>query len=401
MNFLLLSKILWGIDLKNNFVLHFFLQNYTLHSYYTQDCYTTAIKTKKGSKMKANKSIILSTVAAMVMLATGCGDSSSTSTTTASTTPTTKATTFTVERGPLLGATVTDANQTLAKELGNGQYVFDTEISYPVTSTGGYIDVNRNGIVDAGEVKNTLKLETKEGKVVTLATTMASNEKLKAFLTNDLGIDITAILEKTPGTDKAIEALSDSVFKYVIENNISDTADMNDKELADIKGDYETRYQTYKEDTREAKERESELIGTMSIATLDDADALKARGDIEKEAEDNKVELDKIREELKKEVENLKEKLSQEMESTQAQEQKGAANMDDANMSENAQYSEQNAQTDVNSVDMTTSSTTDADTNTTTTTETTDTANTTDTATTTETTSTTDTESTSTTTATI
>ena len=264
--------------------------------------------------MKANKLIVLSSIAAMVMFTTGCGSSGSgvassavggTVPTTAASTSTTSST-FTVERGPLLGAVVIDANKTVARELGNGKYIFDKAIEYPVTSTGGYIDVNRNGLVDAGELKNTLKLETKEGNVVTLATTMSSNDKLKAFLVNDLGIDVTAISKKTPSNDKAIEALSDSVFKYVMENNISDTSAMDDKELADIKGDYEERYQTYKDDNVEAKEHEASLINGMRIVTLDDAEAQSARVEIEIEGKKQEAEFKKFKEEVKKQKESEK-----------------------------------------------------------------------------------------------
>jgi len=220
--------------------------------------------------MKITQKILLSSLTAIALLTSGCGDSSSES----------EGTTFTVERGPILGATVVDANGTEARELENGQYVFDQAVAYPVTSTGGYIDVNRNGVVDAGEVKNSLKLITTEGNIVTLATTLSSNETLKTFLVSDLGIDTDSILEGLPKSDKSIEALSDTVFKYVTEHELCDPSLLTQEALEEIATDYKTRYESYKHDHLQASEHEADLINSMSIITLDDAEATSAREEI-------------------------------------------------------------------------------------------------------------------------
>ncbi len=222
-------------------------------------------------------SYLLSLIVATTLF-TGCGD---TSLTTINDQPaTSSSTTFTVERGPILGATLADANGTLAREIGKGQYVFDQEVEYPVVSTGGYIDVNRNGTIDAGEVENTLHLETAEGNVVTLATTLSSNENIKTFLVGDLGIDEVAIANSVPGNDQAIEALSDTVFKYAVENDINNTAELSQEDLVHIHDEYRARYDIYLQDGLEAAEHETDLINSMSIVTLDDAEAQAAETEI-------------------------------------------------------------------------------------------------------------------------
>ena len=243
--------------------------------------------------MKAKKLILLSTITALTLLMSGCGDSASTTATT--TTESSVSKVITVERGPLLGATVTDANGAVAIELGNGQYSFENTIAYPITSTDGYIDVNRNGQVDAGEVKNTLTLKSVEGNVVTLASTMASNEELKAYLTDTLHIDEALLHAKTPGNDEEIEALSDEMFKYALEHNITDLSTLDIAQMDLIKGDYETRYAEYQNDDLKPEEHERNLIDQeMSIATMDDSDMESARLEIEEEMQKHQEFIDSL-----------------------------------------------------------------------------------------------------------
>jgi len=240
------------------------------------------------------KSYLLSLVVATILF-TGCGGTNS-GTTDAST----DSNTFTVERGPILGAQLADANGTLARELGNGQYIFDQAVEYPVISTGGYIDVNRNGTVDAGEVKNTLHLETTEGNVVTLATTLSSNTIIKTFLVNDLGINEGALKNKLPGNDHTIEALSDAVFKYVMENDINNTLELSQDDLTQIQSAYRTRYNNYVQDGLKAAEHEADLINSMSIVTLDNAEAEAAEIELKqgRDADQNSTKhLDPIQQE--------------------------------------------------------------------------------------------------------
>ena len=225
--------------------------------------------------MNLKKSILLSSITALTLLISGCGDSSNTPDTQTSNV-------VTVERGPLLGATVTDANGTIAVELGAGQYSFEKSVAYPVTSTGGYIDVNRNSQVDAGEIKNILILKSTEGNVITLATTMASNDQLKDYLVNTLEIDEQVLYTGTPGNQEEIEALSNEMFKYAYENNITDLSIITVEEMKLIKDDYMSRYTEYHNDDLKPQEHEQNLIDhEMHISVMDDADTEEARLEIE------------------------------------------------------------------------------------------------------------------------
>ena len=240
--------------------------------------------------MKAKKIILLSSITALTLLMSGCGESSN------SLNPANVASNIvTVERGPLLGATVIDANNNVAIELGNGQYSFEKSITHPITSTDGYIDINRNGQVDAGEIKNTLILKSVEGNVITIASTIASNDKLKTYLTDTLHIDEAALHEKTPGNHEEIEALSDEMFKYASEHNITDLSTIDIAAMELIKADYEARYESYHNDNLRPQEHEQNLVDQeMHITLMDDADAQIAHLEIEEEREKHQDFIDNI-----------------------------------------------------------------------------------------------------------
>ena len=113
----------------------------------------------------------LSALAVIGLLLSGCGsDSSSSSDTTDALAS--EATDITVERGPVLKATVVDANGKRGLSAGRGIYHFASSPKHPVKSYGGYIDLNRNGSIDAGDINmNGMTLQTKEGSVMTIVST--------------------------------------------------------------------------------------------------------------------------------------------------------------------------------------------------------------------------------------
>jgi len=228
--------------------------------------------------MKYGKTLMLSLAASAAVLMSGCGGGGASSDTTAAETP---AAVLTVERGPLLDANVTDANGTQARELGEGKYAFDEMPQYPVTATGGYIDVNRNGRIDAGEVRNTLELRTDQGNVVTIATTLAADGNVSQLLQTEFGIDRQTVETKTPGESVEIEALSNTVYAYAVEHNLSKPADMNRTQLEMLKTQYHTMLQEYENDSESAAEHEEALMHRLEVSRLDDADAQQAQDAME------------------------------------------------------------------------------------------------------------------------
>ncbi|MDF1880708.1 hypothetical protein JHD50_05215 [Sulfurimonas sp. MAG313] len=218
------------------------------------------------------KKTVPSLIAAALIVFTGCGGSDdSTSTSPKSTSANTS---VQVERGPILGAVVLDSNGTQATEDANGSYTFDSTPVYPITAYGGYIDVNRNGVIDAGEVKNTIILKAQSGAVLTLLTSILSSQDLNAstILLDDLGLNSAL----TPGEDDDVAALSDVVYKYLIENNLSNASDLNISELSQTLDQIKIKIEEYDNDDLEVSEKEHILMLELDIKKLDDAEAEEA-----------------------------------------------------------------------------------------------------------------------------
>ncbi len=220
--------------------------------------------------MKTMLTTLLS-AAAVTVLVSGCGGSSSDEQTA------TGVTEITVERGPVLQAVVMDANGSRGEDLGAGRYRF-REPRYPVTSYGGYIDINRNGTVDAGDVAmGSLRLRTGSGNVMTMATTVAQNAELYALL-GDLNLSRTQLLERTPSQDLDTAALSDALYQYCMEHNISDPAEIGSGAMAEVANRFRERRQRYVDGNRSAAEWEYALVNTeMQCDLLTEADADRIR----------------------------------------------------------------------------------------------------------------------------
>jgi len=212
------------------------------------------------------KKILLSAIATAALLAlSGCSGDSESSLNTS------KSSTLQVERGPVLGAVVVDSNGSQAVEGENGAYTFSSTPVYPVTAYGGYIDVNRNGVIDAGEVENTVVLKAEDGEVLTLLTSLLSSNdaNISTILLDDLGLNSAL----TPGESTDVAAVSDVIYKYLIDNNISDVSDVNFSEFNQTISQIKLKIEEYEQSDLNASEQESILVLELEIDKLDDADA--------------------------------------------------------------------------------------------------------------------------------
>ena len=234
---------------------------------------------------------LLSAITAALVL-TGCGEGGSSSSSTPTDIPEAAAKIITVERGPLLDANVTDALGHTAVELGNGQYAFDHEPEYPISAVGGYIDINRDGKINAGEVKNELILKTQDGSVVTMATTLAFDAEKQAVLQEQYELTKEQILTQTPGDSKAIEAFSNTLYQYSIENGYTDPSKIPTDKLKELVDDFKTALETYKTDGENPAKHEQEIMDTISIITLDNADAKQVQEEIQNQLEENKQQFE-------------------------------------------------------------------------------------------------------------
>ncbi len=157
--------------------------------------------------------LMISSVAALLLV--GCGGS----TDTASDSIAMDSTDITVERGPVHGALVLDTDGEQATFIGKGIYRFDSVPSYPITADGGYVDIDRSGVIDEDESMLGFSMQADSGSVITMATTVASNTQTRSLLNRNFGLSDAIIHSHTPGSSSAIAAISDAVYKYCVDHN--------------------------------------------------------------------------------------------------------------------------------------------------------------------------------------
>jgi outer membrane lipoprotein SlyB len=239
--------------------------------------------------MKTN--IILSILTATFLV--GCGSSSSTSNTLATNTSESDTTTqtiasnpvdITVERGPVIGAYVTDNSGKRAYSLGEGKYRFNQTPSYPITVYGGYIDVNRDGNIDEQDTKLNVNLSLHEQNQtnVTLVTTLAQNEAMKNEIMNMYGLTEEELYSMTPSQSLEVASISDEVYRYCLEKNTSlDSVDAATLEGLRSKIQAKLQYsQSLQGDIVDiVKQNEIDLMGELDIE-LNSDEITKAQSDI-------------------------------------------------------------------------------------------------------------------------
>lgn len=216
--------------------------------------------------MMLKQTLFISTVTALLLV--GCG-SDSTSTNTEPIVS--SGTEITVERGPVHGSLVLDSNGQNAAFVGNGKYRFANQPSYPITADGGYIDINRNTKIDAGEVRLQYTLQAQRGSVITMVSTIASNPEIKAMLIEEYGLSEDNIANLTPGTNMAIAGLSDEIYAYCLDNNLT-PLNLSLTQADQIRSQIHDRIDRYKNGTQSVAELERILMDELGIEELVETD---------------------------------------------------------------------------------------------------------------------------------
>ncbi|NPA11332.1 MAG: DUF2202 domain-containing protein [Epsilonproteobacteria bacterium] len=192
----------------------------------------------------------------------GCGGGSSSST---------SATEVSVERGPVLRAVVIDSNGKMAREMGGGKYQFLDTPKYPVIATGGYIDVNRDGILSEGDINNTITYYTKDGKSVTLVSSIAENPDIREYLKTTYNLTDEQIDNDTPSTNNTIAAISDAVFAYMISNGIYDPKNLTLDDVKSLESQIQNQLAVY-EQTQDKAQVEAQLVNQLGLKPLSSDD---------------------------------------------------------------------------------------------------------------------------------
>lgn len=134
-----------------------------------------------------------------------------------------------VERGPVIGGIVVDANGNQAYNLSNGVYRFKVKPTYPIYVSDGYIDVNRDSKIDLNDTKLSMALSVVNEKksTATIVTTLISNNtEIQNYLQTTFTLSEDELYLK-PSESLKISAISDILFRYIIENDLTNLSSIN------------------------------------------------------------------------------------------------------------------------------------------------------------------------------
>lgn len=222
---------------------------------------------------KFSLSILLS------LLIVGCGSSGGGNDTSTSHTPPASTPVeiydFSVERGPVISALVVDANGNSAYNISNGIYRFTTKPTYPIYVSDGYIDVNRDSIINTNDTKLPMALSITDENIssVTVVTTLISDGDIKNYLMTTFNLSQNDLYLK-PSESLKISAISDIVFKYMVNNNISSISQISLVNLQTLQAEIENLILQNQASTKTILEtvtqNEIDLVNELAITLSSD-----------------------------------------------------------------------------------------------------------------------------------
>jgi len=162
----------------------------------------------------------------IIGLISGCGDSSSQP---ADTKINQNNTTVYVERGPVLQSIVQDANGNYAtNKINTNQYTFNNTPAYPITASGGWIDIDQDGNKTTSDIVLDINLTSYSSNITPITTLLSeSNITKREALENKL-LSISNLTDKNdlyklPSVSgkQSLAVLVNSIYKTSKEQNNS------------------------------------------------------------------------------------------------------------------------------------------------------------------------------------
>lgn len=185
----------------------------------------------------------------------------------------------TVERGPVLLATVKDANNQIAKNIDNTKlntYVFDTIPTYPITVTAGYIDVNNDNIIDTNDIKHDITM-TSYSNIVSPLTTFIGNDSTKLdFLKTTYGLTTSQIKNSLPSTvsNKTV-ILSNAIYKLLVNTTPLTTTNLS-TEYSTVETVFNTSFSSFSDLKTLSSDLEDNTLTVLTKAKLTNLDVSTA-----------------------------------------------------------------------------------------------------------------------------
>jgi len=183
-----------------------------------------------------------------------------------------------VERGPVYDANVTDSSGQVATQVedGNNTYRFDEEIVYPVTASGGWVDVDRDGNLTENDVMLDVNLSSYSNVVTPTTTLLAdANESEREEILDTLEEITGADEEELLGDPSVAPRNSLIVLNAVYEKLVERFADRNNTNakspiaLEAVLARYNELNATCNVDENLSGEELAEAIETQTIERLE------------------------------------------------------------------------------------------------------------------------------------
>jgi hypothetical protein len=152
--------------------------------------------------------------------------------------------TVTVERGPVLFAKVVDANGTEAKNTNFGYsntYSFSSLPKLPITASGGYIDINLDGKLDANDTKLDINLTSYTNIISPITTMIENNTTKRNYFMNLYDLNETELLQTIPSKNAKTIILNNGIFEAMKRGYLFRSTEFNTT-LNDINTTYTQSY---------------------------------------------------------------------------------------------------------------------------------------------------------------
>ena len=178
---------------------------------------------------------------------------------------------ITVERGPIFKATVTDinGNKAINDNLGfSNIYRFATQPSYPITVTGGYIDINRDGKLDENDTKLDINMSSYSNIVSPLTTIVGNNTKIIKELSKYYKISKEEITQEIPSQSSKNAIILSNIVYEALKQGYTICSDEFNQTVEKIDNLYKQNFSEITDLNKLAKLLEKEVIKGLEVKRL-------------------------------------------------------------------------------------------------------------------------------------
>ncbi|MCV6608095.1 MAG: hypothetical protein OIF32_07785, partial [Campylobacterales bacterium] len=186
-----------------------------------------------------------------------------------------------VERGPILGSSVTDGDGNRAYDIGGGKYRFQNEPKYPIVADGGVIDTNGNSLIDENDTELTFPMRSYKKERVTLLGHLIEDEEVKNALMEVLDITDESQLLLLPSESEKVAAITNVLFGELLDNEGVKPEDLitpslirsleNDIDILVAKYESSTDFiQDFREDERAKAMAKGKVLGANGKKKFED-----------------------------------------------------------------------------------------------------------------------------------